>query len=106
MAEQQVDAYGGTIFSGAADVPTRTRRTPTHHAGRNRQIAFATGIHQRLEDNLPRLEPRTALRVWHSHIPHYRVKPGIELDYTIGVRSVDSFGDGARRIRVIPSTHK
>ena len=24
-------------------------------------------------------------------IPRYRIKPGVELDYTVGVRSVDSF---------------
>ncbi len=62
MAEQRVDAYGGTIVSG-----------------------------------------RTALRIWHGRIPHHRVKPGVELDYTVGVRSVDSFPMGARRIGVIPS---
>jgi hypothetical protein len=38
-----------------------------------------------------RLELRIALRLWHSRIPRYRVKPGTELVYTIGVRSVDSF---------------
>ena len=63
MAEQQVDAYVGTIFSGAGDRGS----------------------------NLARLELRIALRVWHSRIPHYRVKPGTELVYTIEVRSVDSF---------------
>ena len=56
----------------------------------NRHIAFGAEIHG-AEVQLSRLELRIALRVWHSRIPHYRVKPGTELAYTIGVRSVDSF---------------
>ncbi len=57
----------------------------------NRHIAFGAGVHRCLGSNLARLELRIALRIWHSRIPDYRLKPGTELDYTVGVRSVDSF---------------
>jgi cytochrome P450 len=49
-------------------------------AGRDRHIVFGAGIHRYLGSNPAQREPRTALRAWHSRIPHYRVKPGIELD--------------------------
>ena len=32
-----------------------------------------------------------ALRERHTHIPDYRVKPGHELVYTPGIRSLDTF---------------
>ncbi len=57
----------------------------------NRHLAFGGGIHRCLGSHLARLELRVALREWHRRIPDYRVKPGVDLDFTAGIRTLDSF---------------
>ena len=57
----------------------------------NRHLAFGGGVHRCLGSHLARLELRVALREWHRRIPDYRVKPGVLLDYTPGIRALDSF---------------
>jgi cytochrome P450 len=57
----------------------------------NRHLAFGGGIHRCLGSHLARLELRIALREWHHRIPDYRVKPGVDLDFTAGIRTLDSF---------------
>jgi cytochrome P450 len=49
------------------------------------------GVHRCLGSHLARVELRTALRVWHDRIPEYHIKPGVELDFTPGVRAVQTF---------------
>jgi cytochrome P450 len=57
----------------------------------NRHLAFGGGIHRCLGSHLARLELRIALREWHARIPEYCVKPGTELRYTAGIRTLESF---------------
>jgi len=44
-----------------------------------------------LGSHLARLELRVALRAWYRRTPDYRVKPGVLLDYTPGIRALDAF---------------
>ena len=57
----------------------------------NRHLAFGGGIHRCLGSHLARLELRVALREWHARIPDYRIPPGVELVFTLGVRSTTTF---------------
>jgi cytochrome P450 len=57
----------------------------------NRHIAFGFGIHHCLGSHLARLELRVALREWHRRQPDYSLKPGVELDFTPGIRALDTF---------------
>lgn len=57
----------------------------------NRHLAFGGGVHRCLGSHLARLELRVALREWHRRIPDYSIKPGAELEFTAGIRTLASF---------------
>ena len=58
---------------------------------KSRRSSFGGGVHRCLGSYLARVELRVALREWHRRIPDYRVKPGVLLDYTPGIRALDHF---------------
>ena len=57
----------------------------------NRHLAFGGGVHRCLGSHLARQELRVALREWHRRIPDYALKPGHQLAYTTGIRSIEHF---------------
>jgi cytochrome P450 len=57
----------------------------------NRHLAFGGGVHRCLGSHLARVELRVALREWHRRIPDYGVKPGADLTFTPGIRTLDRF---------------
>ncbi len=55
----------------------------------NRHIAFGGGNHRCLGSHLARWELRIALREWHRRLPEYSLKPCVDLECPMGLRSVE-----------------
>jgi cytochrome P450 len=76
---------------GAANIDAEDATDLRFDRDVNRHLAFGGGIHRCLGSHLARLELRVALREWHRRIPEYRVKPGADLEYTPGIRTLEHF---------------
>src|SRR3984957_15495773 len=56
----------------------------------NPHLAFGGGVHRCLGSHLARLELRVALREFHKRIPEYALAEGTVLEYTPGLRSLNT----------------
>jgi cytochrome P450 len=56
----------------------------------NPHFSFTGGIHRCSGSHLARQELRIALAQWHRRIPDYRIKPGTEVVWPPGLRSVEN----------------
>jgi cytochrome P450 len=55
----------------------------------NRHLAFGGGPHRCLGSHFARLELRVAIEEFHRRIPEYRIKDGVEIHYSAGIRQAD-----------------
>jgi len=82
-----------SLMLGSANVDERAWNDPDDidfDREENRHLAFGGGAHRCLGSHLARMELRVALEEWHKAIPDYRVREGVELLYTQGLRAVEN----------------
>lgn len=60
------------------------------HREVNKHIAFGAGAHRCLGSHLARMELRVVIEEWHKRVPNYSLAPGIELEYSEGLRQVEN----------------
>jgi cytochrome P450 len=82
-----------TVMLGSANTDERAWDdvdTVDFDRAENRHIAFGGGAHRCLGSHLARMELRVVLDEWHGAIPEYRLRDGVELHYSTGLRAVEN----------------
>jgi cytochrome P450 len=82
-----------TVLLGSANTDERTwddADTVEFDREANRHIAFGGGVHRCLGSHLARMELRVALEEWHTAVPEYRLRDGVELLYSAGLRAIEN----------------
>ena len=82
-----------SLILGSANVDEKAWADPDDidfEREENRHLAFGGGAHRCLGSHLARMELRVALEEWHKAVPEYRVREGVELQYTQGLRAVEN----------------
>jgi cytochrome P450 len=82
-----------TVMLGSANTDERAWDdvdTVDFDRAENRHIAFGGGAHRCLGSHLARMELRVVLDEWHRAIPEYRLRDGVELHYSTGLRAVEN----------------
>jgi cytochrome P450 len=82
-----------SVILGSANTDERSWTDPDtidFDREENRHLAFGGGAHRCLGSHLARMELRVALEEWHAAIPDYRLRDGVALRYTQGLRAVEN----------------
>ena len=82
-----------TVMLGSANTDERAWPdvdTIDFDRAENRHIAFGGGAHRCLGSHLARMELRVTLEEWHRAVPDYRIRDGVTLAYSQGLRAVEN----------------
>jgi cytochrome P450 len=82
-----------SLMLGAANTDERFIESADEvdfHREVNKHIAFGAGAHRCLGSHLARMELRVVMEEWHARVPEYSLAPGIELEYSEGLRQVEN----------------
>ena len=102
VATKETDSRGARSTPATRSTPSWARPTPTRTRPpmpirsvwtgppipTSRSVAASIAASARTSPGSSCVPPCAS---WHARIPHYRIRPGHEFTYTIGIRAIDSF---------------